>query len=150
MKVYKYTLFAILIAIPTFLQAQQIIARMDLGRRDPRPDDFHFSPIDNGLVTVGNSTRSSSRYVALTKYNEAFEKEWSKIVFEQNGRKNIDFLTVSGEDILLFISEYFPREKTIRTYYYRYDLKGNLLQDARSLPFHHSCLWRVVFRPWKT
>lgn len=131
MKAYKNILVAILVVLPVFLQAQEIISRLDLGRRDPIPKDFHFSPVDRGLVTVGNATRSSSRYVALTKYNEIFEKEWSKTVFEQNGRKNIDFLTVSGENILLFVSEYFTRERTIRTYFYHYDLEGNLLEDAK-------------------
>ena len=121
----------ILLILPVAAQAQEIVARLDLGRKDPIPKDFHFSPIDRGLVTVGNLTRKSSRYIALSKYDENFNKEWTKQVFEQNGRKNIDFLTVSGENILLFVSEYFSREKTIRTYYYHYDLEGNLLQDKK-------------------
>lgn len=131
MKCIKNILFAILLILPAGLQAQEIIAQLDLGKKDPIPKDFHFSPADRGLVTIGNLTKKSSRYIAITKYDENFTKEWTKQVFEQNGRKNIDFLTVSGENILVFVSEYFSREKTIRTYYYQYDLAGNLVTDQK-------------------
>ena len=106
------------------LLAQKVVARLDLGRREPKPDYYEYSPSDGGIVTLGPNSRSSSRYVAITKYSAALKKEWTKTVMEQNGNKNIDLLTVIGDHIMVFVSEFFPKERIIKTYYYSFDLNG--------------------------
>lgn len=107
------------------MAAQSIIAQLDLGRREPQPDFYEYSNVDQGLVTLGATSKVSTRYIGLTKYDSDLKKEWSKKVLEQNGRKTIDFLAVVGPNILVFVSEEFPKERVIKTYYYQYDLDGN-------------------------
>ncbi|MCI4671128.1 MAG: hypothetical protein MRZ79_23520 [Bacteroidia bacterium] len=118
------------------LSAQKIGARLDIGRREPKPDFIEYSPKDNGLVTLGPYSKASNRFLAITKYNSTFRKEWTKEVIQQNGRKNVDFMTVLGENILVFVSEFFPREKVIKTYYYRYSLEGEVLEKEAILSIY--------------
>jgi len=113
--------------------AQTITARLELGRRDPKPNFYEYSPQDGGLVTLGPTSRVSSRFLGLTKYDANLEEEWSTKVLEQNGRRNIDFTTIIGSNILVFVSEFFPKERVIKTFYYAYDLAGNQLADEEIL-----------------
>jgi hypothetical protein len=129
----KYIALLLLIAVAPGLFAQTISARLDLGKRDPKPDFYEFSPVDGGLVTLGPTSTISTRFLGITKYNSNLEKEWSKKVLEQNGRKNIDFVAVIGTNILVFVSEFFPAEGVIKTYYYGYDLEGNQQADEELL-----------------
>ena len=112
---------------------QEITARLDLGRRDPKPTFYEFSPIDGGLVTFGPSSTASTRYLGLVKYDGDLKRDWKKTVVEQNGRRNVDFVTVIGENILVFVSEFFPKENVIKTYYYRYDLDGKAIVEEEIL-----------------
>ncbi|GAB4408079.1 MAG: hypothetical protein OHK0039_10980 [Bacteroidia bacterium] len=121
------------LALIQWLPAQKVVARLDLGRREARPDFYEYSPIDNGLVTLGPASKTSSRNIALTKYSADLDKEWTKVVLEQNGNKNVDFVAVVGPNILVFISEFFPRDRIIKTYYYAYDLAGNELASEALL-----------------
>lgn len=136
MKNMKKTILAAfltcLLLLPT-LQAQDVVAQLNLGRRDPHPDFIEYSPADGGLITLGPGSTHSSRFVNIRKYDQDLRPSWSKEVMEQNGRKNLDFLSVIGENILVFVSEFFPKEGVIKTYYYRYDLEGNLLGDQEIL-----------------
>ncbi|MEO0581187.1 MAG: hypothetical protein AAF135_03095 [Bacteroidota bacterium] len=118
------------------LHAQEVVARLDIGRKDPKPNFVEYSPVDRGLVTMGPASRSSSRYFAIAKYSEDFKLEWKKNVFEQNGRKNVDFLTVIGPNILIFVSEFFPRQKIIKTYYSHFDLAGNVIAEDQILSIY--------------
>ncbi len=113
--------------------AQEISARLDLGRRDPKPDFYEYSPVDGGLVTLGPTSTVSTRFLGLVKYDSNLREEWSNEVLEQNGRRNVDFVTVIGSHILVFMSEFFPKEKVIKTFYYSYDLQGNQLADQALL-----------------
>lgn len=113
--------------------SQDITARLDLGRRDPKPTFYEFSPVDGGLVTFGPASTASSRFLGLVKYDSELNKDWKKTVVEQNGRKNVDFVTVIGENILVFLSEFFPKENVIKTYYYRYDLDGKEIVEEEIL-----------------
>lgn len=113
--------------------SQEITAQLDLGRRDPKPTFYEFSPVDQGLVTFGPTSTASSRYLGLIKYDSDLKREWKKTVIQQNGRKNVDFVTVIGENILVFVSEFFPKENVIKTYYYRYDLKGKDIVEEEIL-----------------
>lgn len=113
-------------AVSAGLHAQKVVARLDLTRRDPKPEFYEHSPVDNGLITLGPASLVSSRFTQLTKYNESLKEEWSVQVFEQNGRKTVDLVSVVGPNILVFVSELFPKENVIKTYYYSYDLKGNM------------------------
>jgi len=126
-------LFLALCHLGTALFAQEITARLDLGRRDPKPDFYVYSPTDGGLVTLGPTSRVSSRYVGLVKYDVNLREQWAKQVLVQNGNRNLDFVTVIGPNILVFMSEFFPREKVIKTFYYAYDLEGNQLADQSLL-----------------
>jgi hypothetical protein len=134
MKTFVSTLWVFL-CFSLFSQsfAQDVIARLDLGRRDPHPDFIEYSPADGGLVTLGPASTRSSRYVAINKYDAELKPQWSKEVLEQNGRKNLDFLAVIGQNILVFVSEFFPREGVIKTYYYQYNLAGELVNDEAIL-----------------
>ena len=113
--------------------SQNITARLDLGKRDAHPNFILHSPVDNGLVTLGAASTISSRNVALIKYDGDFSQEWKKTVLSQNGRKNLDFMTVIGDNILVFVSEYKPKAKVIETYYYRYNLAGEQLEEQALL-----------------
>ncbi|WNJ21154.1 hypothetical protein [Pontibacter sp. G13] len=106
--------------------AQDIISRLDFGKKDPQPEFFEYSPLDKGLITLGPTNRRTTRFYSLTKYDQEFELQWTEQVFEQNGRRHIDFVAVIGPRILIFISEYFPREKVIKTFYTAYSLEGEL------------------------
>ena len=132
---YKHLIVAstiILLGI-TDIFAQNVVARLDLGRRDPKPSFYEYSPADQGVVTLGPTRLSSSRYVGLVKYDANLKQQWKKDVLEQNGNKNIDFVSVIGEYIFVFVSEFFPKEKVIKTYYYSYDLAGNEIADESIL-----------------
>lgn len=121
------------IPLSSNLRAQTITARLDIGKRDPKPEFIEYSPNDNGLVTLGPSSKISNRFLALKKYNSSFKKEWEEEIIQQNGRKNIDFMAVLGNNILVFVSEFFPKEKLIKTYYYRYNLEGEALEKEAIL-----------------
>lgn len=123
----------VLLLISSSLSAQTITARLDLGKRDPKPEFYEFSPADGGLVTLGPTSTVSTRYLGITKYSSDLEEEWTEKVMEQNGRKNIDFVAVIGENILLFVSEFFPQEGVIKTYFYGYDLQGKQTADEEIL-----------------
>lgn len=113
--------------------SQTVAARLDLDRRDPEPDFLEYVTYDGGLVTLGNQSRKSSRYVSLNKYGENFQKEWSKQVLQQNGQCDIDLMAVLGENVYVFISEYHPRDRTIRTSYSHFDLEGNEIEVRKQI-----------------
>lgn len=115
------------------VQGQTIAARLDIDRRDPEPDFLEFIAADDGLVTLGNQTRKSSRFLAINKYDNRFQKQWSKQVLQQNGQCDIDLMAVLGENIYVFISEYFPRDHTIRTSYSHFDLEGNAIETRKEI-----------------
>lgn len=115
---------------------QNIEARLDLKRRDPKPDFFEYSPVDGGMVTLGPTSTVSSRYLGITKYDSDLKKEWTEKVLEQNGRKNVDFVSVIGPYIFVFVSEFVPKDGIIKTYYYTYNLEGELLEEERILAIH--------------
>ena len=130
----RFSVVMICVCWAISLSAQtQIISRLDLGKRSPKPQFYEYSPVDGGLITMGPMRTSSSRQVGLVKYDSDFKKQWSKKVMDQNGRKNIDFVTVIGANILVFVSEFFPREGVIKTYYYRYNLEGEIMADQEIL-----------------
>ena len=53
------------------IQAQEVVARLDIGKRDPKPDFIEYSPVDKGLITMGPTSRTSSRYYSVAKYSVA-------------------------------------------------------------------------------
>lgn len=111
------------------LQAQVVTGRLDLGRRDPMPQFLEYVSADDGLITFGNMSRKSSRYLGVVKYDDLFNRQWSQQVLTQNGRAHVDLMTVLGEDIFVFISEYIPRKRTIETSYTHLDLDGNIIAE---------------------
>lgn len=115
------------------VNAQEIAATLTLTNRNPKPSFWEYSPTDGGIITLGSLERHSTRNIALRKYNADFEEEWTKKVMSQNGRKNLDFMAVIGENILVFVSEFKPSAKVIESYYYRYNSAGELLDDKRIL-----------------
>lgn len=117
----------------SFSYGQEIVARLDLRKRDPKPAFYEYCPADGGLVTLGPTSTHSTRYLGIIKYDADLKRSWGKEVIEQNGRKNVDFVSVIGEQILVFVSEFFPKEKVIKTYYYSFDLEGNTLAEEAIL-----------------
>lgn len=130
----KYLIW-ILISLVTFtrLSAQEVIARLDLGKRDAKPDFYEYCPADKGMVTMGPVTVVSNRIIGIVKYDEKMNREWMKEVLEQNGRKHIDFLSVIGDNIFVFVSEFFPKDKVIKTFYYKYSLRGDVVASEELL-----------------
>lgn len=122
-----FSLLLILGVAPLELGAQVVTARLDLGRKDPKPMMIEYVSADDGLVTLGAMSRKSSRYLGVSKYDPLFQKQWSKEVLQQNGRANIDQMAVLGSNIFVFISEYIPRKKTIETSFVQLDLDGNIV-----------------------
>lgn len=113
--------------------AQQIVAQLDLDRRQPKPDFYEYSPVDKGLLTFGPSSTTSSRFLGLVKYDANLQQRWTRQVVEQNGRNNVDLMTVCGPYTYVFVSESFPKEKVIKTYYYKYDLEGKPLAEGEPM-----------------
>ena len=127
----KSLVFVFLALFSTTAEAQTVLSRLDLVRKDPKPNFFEYSPVDGGLITFGPTSIQSSRYLGLVKYNSDLREEWSKEVVEQNGRKNVDFVSVIGPHILVFTSEFFPSEGVIKTFYNSFDLNGNqVIEDG--------------------
>ena len=62
----------LLIAFPA--NGQEVVSRLDLDRRDPVPQFLEYVAADGGLVTIGNQSRKSSRYLSINKYDEQFNK----------------------------------------------------------------------------
>jgi hypothetical protein len=122
-------LVLLLLTLPAL--GQEITARLNFGRRDARPDYVEYIAADQGLATVGNLSRKSSRYQTMTKFDADFKKEWSKQVFQQNGRSSIDLVAALGDQLYVFISEYYPREGSIKTSYSQYDLDGNAVVERK-------------------
>lgn len=126
--------------------AQEIVSTLRLGRNEPRPIWFEYSPLDEGLVTVGQLKEGSDRNIGLFKYDNQFKRQWQVDLFEQNGRKVVDQLVVLGDLVLVFVSEYHPREKEIEIKLYQYSLEGKLLADgsqiftSRNEPKHRNIL----------
>ncbi|MEM6800774.1 MAG: hypothetical protein AAF696_05185 [Bacteroidota bacterium] len=131
-----YLIFFLTLGLLGEAFGQNIEARLDLRRKDPKPDFFEYSPTDGGLVTLGPTSTVSSRYLGITKYDADLKKEWTEKVLEQNGRKNVDFVTVIGPYIFVFVSEFVPKDGIIKTYYYSYDLEGEMLEEERILAIH--------------
>jgi len=119
--------------IPYSLSAQEVSATLQLGRKEPQPLWFQYSSSDKGLVTLSYTTKNSSRSISLNKYDSKFQKKWTLPIIDQNGRKSIENLAVVGENILVFVAEFFPKEGEVRTYYYHYSLDGSKLADETLL-----------------
>lgn len=111
------------------LHGQGVTARLDLGRKEAKPTHIEYVPADGGLATFGNMSRKSSRYLGVTKYDAAFNREWSKEVLVQNGRANVELVSILGGNIFVFLSEYIPRKRAIQTSFTQLDLEGNVLVD---------------------
>lgn len=107
--------------------SQDIVAKLELGSRDPKPEMYEYCPTNKGLVTLGPVSVASSRTYGLVKYDAELRREWTKEVFEQNGRRHLDLMSVVGNNIFVFVSEFFPKEKVIKTLYYKYDMEGGVL-----------------------
>jgi len=125
----KWPLFLLLLLLTSGLKAQEVTARLDLDRRSPKPQFIEYVSADKGLVTFGAMSRKSSRYLGVNKYDALFNKEWSKQVLIQNGRAAVDLVSVLGENIFVFFSEYVPRKRKIETSYSHFDLEGNILAE---------------------
>jgi hypothetical protein len=128
----RFCLWLLLCSCSSLALAQTVVSRLDLDRRDPEPMFLEYVSADGGLITLGNQSRKSSRYISLNKYDTDFHKTWTKQVLQQNGHCEVDLTAVLGEDIYVFISEYHPRDRAIRTTYSHFDIEGNAI--AQRLP----------------
>lgn len=126
-RIFSLLLFPAFMLLGHLLPAQEVTARLDLDRRSPRPTFLEYVSSDGGLITFGNMSRKSSRFLGISKYDAVFSKEWSREVLQQNGRANVDQIAVLGENIFVFVSEYIPRRRVIETSYTHLDLQGNVL-----------------------
>lgn len=71
----------------TWAEAQEIVSNLRLGRNEPKPIWFEYSPLDEGLVTVGAMSRENSKEMGLFKYDNTFKRQWQVTLFMQNGKK---------------------------------------------------------------
>jgi hypothetical protein len=129
----KSLLVILLVLGGCWIHAQTIVSRLDIDRRDPEPLFLEYVASDGGIVTLANQSRKSSRYLAINKYDDDFKKTWSKQVLQQNGHCQVDLTAVLGDDIYIFISEYHPRERAIRTTYSHFDIDGNAIDQRLPL-----------------
>ena len=109
------------------LFAQEILSQLELGSRDPKPDYCEYVTEDHGIITMGPMSTASSRNIGIVKYDANFKRQWIKEVVELNPRKTVDFMAVIGEHIFVFVSEFVPREKVIKTFYYKYNINGKVI-----------------------
>ncbi len=124
---------AAFLLLPSNVVGQEVIARLDLDRKQPQPRYIEYISADGGIATMGNQSRKSSRYLAISKYDDGFNKTWSKTVMQQNGHSNVDLLAALGDNIYVFMSQYTPRDRTVRTTYSQFDLDGNQIIDKKEI-----------------
>lgn len=111
------------------LVAQDVVATLELSRKEPRPLWFEYVKADSGLVTLSYMSRNSSRYIGIYKYNAAFQRQWSHQFMENDQRKDIIYLGVLGNHIFIFVAEAPRGAETTEVYYYAYDLEGHLVAE---------------------
>lgn len=126
-------LLACLLPWVSTLRAQEIVSTLRLGKNEPKPIWFEYSPLDEGLVTVGEFNQKGGRRMGLFKYDNQFKRQWQVDLFELSGRKVVDQLAVLGDLVLVFVSEYHSREKEIAISLYQYSLEGKLLADGAQI-----------------
>ena len=56
--ILKYIFISLLIFSSTSSFSQNVIARLDLGKKDPKPDYYEYSPVDGGLITFGATSKA--------------------------------------------------------------------------------------------
>lgn len=125
------TVFSLLLAVASacYLPAQTIVSRLDISKRDAFPESIHYCAADGGFVTFGRMSAKSSRFYGINKYNGNFEKEWTKQVLESTGKNRVDFISVIGEKIFVFITDLNTRDDKVRTSFRTFDLAGNALVE---------------------
>ena len=101
---WRVTVLAALLMLPSLVLGQEVVARLDLDRRQPTPRFIEYISADGGMTTIGNQSNKSSRYLSISKYDENFSKSWTKQVLQQSGNAEIDLLAALGDKILVFIS----------------------------------------------
>lgn len=130
---WRVTVLAALLMLPSLVLGQEVVARLDLDRRQPTPRFIEYISADGGMTTIGNQSNKSSRYLSISKYDENFSKSWTKQVLQQSGNAEIDLLAALGDKILVFISQYTPRDRTSRTSYTQFDLAGNKVVEKKEI-----------------
>ncbi|MBX3102994.1 MAG: hypothetical protein KF690_10835 [Bacteroidetes bacterium] len=113
----------------TCAQGQHVVASLELGRKEPRPLWFEYVKADSGLVTLSYMTRNSSRYIGVFKYDGSFHRQWSRQFLENDSRRNIVYLAVVGNRILVFVAEQPKGADESVLFYMAFDLAGNLTED---------------------
>lgn len=130
-KIFLCTVFILVFNFS--LKAQKIEASLSLHKKEPQPEWIEYSYTDKGLVTIANTSRFSSRSKSIFKYNENFEREWAKEIFNGNGKNSVIHLQIIGESILIFFREDIPKAKNYKVYFSQYDLDGNEIQEQQEV-----------------
>lgn len=101
---------ALVLALP--LRAQTVTGTLELGRKEPRPLFFEYSSLDEGLVTI-SETSKGGRMIGLYKYDGAMQREWTVPLFEQREAREVSQLKVLQDRILVFYEEQLPRQRSV-------------------------------------
>lgn len=115
------------------LHGQQVTAQLEIGRKQAPPLFLEYCPSDGGIVYLAYSSTRSTQHVEIVKYDASFTLKWQKPFLTHNGRRRIEFLSVVGERILGFVSEYFPKDGVLRTSFTEFDAEGNVLTELQPI-----------------
>ncbi len=131
----RAALALMLLLFASFAEAQTITGALELGRKEPRPLYFDYSPVDEGLVAISQATASGrgARQIGLYKYDATLQREWQVPLYEQRDGVNLTQLRVLGDHILIFLEEEVPRERTVRLSLVEFGLDGKQRGEKREL-----------------
>jgi len=105
----------------------EVLAKLELDRREPEPQWFEYTPTDGGLVTIAYASTRSSRYLNLYKYDASFRRVWTAELLQTRKDREVVQLQVLGDRILTFVEENAPANGMLQLVVYRHDLSGKRL-----------------------
>jgi len=123
-------IFFVICLISGFVYAQKVVGTLTLGPKEPKPVWFEYCRADQGLVTIGQVSKNSSRQMGLYKYGANFEREWQKNLYENGANTELEQLFVAEEHIYSIISDVVSSEKLKKYYLYHHDLDGKELEKG--------------------
>ncbi len=113
------------------VQAQTISGQLILDRRQPRPLLLEHSPADDGLVLISYRSITSTRTIALHKYNADWIHEWSLDLYDQDDGEELTQLTVV--DTMIWVFTQVVRGRQLALLAYQVGLSGRVVARAREV-----------------
>lgn len=130
--VLQLCVWVLAVASPSGVCGQQVVASLQLDRREPRPIWFEYVRADKGLLTISYLSRYSSRSLGIFKYDSLFRPQWQLPLYDQTDGRKLEHMAVLGNYVYVFYSERSAREKLFKVFCSIFDLTGK--EVRRGLP----------------